>query len=210
MVSELWRGAALMLLAPVLWHCLVFEIGFGHQREACDSSGCGIQRYGRSRGGITPGCRGLDFPRLCRSPHRKHNASLQLLWSPNGPHGCEQARCKGLGMLGMWCRARPRCKRGRKHPLCRAQVSTLPSLPTKAASVSSRARTDQLFAEDRARTDKLIEEGQARTNHLIAEDQARTEKLIAKQQAHDAQAEARTDAKFNQLRSLLLNRSQKP
>ena len=78
-------------------------------------------------------------------------------------------------------------------------MSTLPSLPTKAASVSSRARTDQLFAEDRARTDELIEE-----------DQARTEKLIAEQQAHDAQAEARTDAKFNQLRSLLLNRSQKP
>jgi len=68
------------------------------------------------------------------------------------------------------------------------------------------ARTDRLFAEDDARTDKLLAEENARTDRLIAENRA----LIAEQQTRAARAEARIDAKFEQLRSLILHRSPKP
>jgi hypothetical protein len=72
------------------------------------------------------------------------------------------------------------------------------------------ARTDKLIADEKARTDRLIADDDARTDKLIAEDRARTDKLIAERQAHAAKAEARTDAKFDRLRSLLLNRSHGP
>lgn len=72
------------------------------------------------------------------------------------------------------------------------------------------ARSDARFAAEEARTDKLIADEQARTDRLIAEDRARTDKLIEERQAHTAKAEARTDAKFDRLRSLLLNRSHGP
>jgi hypothetical protein len=72
------------------------------------------------------------------------------------------------------------------------------------------ARTDKLIADEKARTERLIADDDARTDKLIAEDRARTDKLIAERQAHAAKAEARTDAKFDRLRSLLLNRSHGP
>jgi hypothetical protein len=67
------------------------------------------------------------------------------------------------------------------------------------------ARSDARFAADEARTDQLIAEENARTDRLIAEDRARTENLIAEQRAHAAQ----TDARLDQLRSLILDRSRK-
>ena len=72
------------------------------------------------------------------------------------------------------------------------------------------ARTDRLIAEDRAKTEALVAEDRAKTNNLIAEDRAKTDILIAEERTHAAQAEARMDAKFDQLRSLLLNRPRKP
>lgn len=72
------------------------------------------------------------------------------------------------------------------------------------------ARSDARFAAEEARTDRLIAQDQARTDEIIALSEARTDKLIAEQRAHAAQAEARMDAKFDQLRSLLLNRLRKP
>ena len=68
----------------------------------------------------------------------------------------------------------------------------------------------QARSPEKARTDRLIADNDARTDKLIAEDRARTDRLIAERQAHAAKAEARTDAKFDRLRSLLLNRSQAP
>jgi uncharacterized protein HemX len=72
------------------------------------------------------------------------------------------------------------------------------------------ARSDARFAEGEVRTDKRIAEDEARTDRLIAQDEARTDRLIAEQQAHAKQAEVRTDAKFDQLRTLLINGSLKP
>lgn len=69
------------------------------------------------------------------------------------------------------------------------------------------ARSEARFAAEEARTDKLIAEENARTDRLFAEDHARSDKLIAEQREHAAQIEARTDAKLDQLRSLVLNRS---
>jgi hypothetical protein len=71
-------------------------------------------------------------------------------------------------------------------------------------------RTDRLFAEDHARTDQLFAEDNARTDRLFAEDDARTDRLFAEQQAQAKQAEARMDAKFDQLRALLISGSLKP
>lgn len=72
------------------------------------------------------------------------------------------------------------------------------------------ARTDKLLADENARTDRLIAENRAQTDTLIAENRARSDKLMAEQQTNAARAEARMDAKFDQLRSLILNRSRKP
>jgi hypothetical protein len=72
------------------------------------------------------------------------------------------------------------------------------------------ARSDTRFAEEGVRTDRLIAEDRARTDGLIAEDRARTDGLIAEQRANAKQAEVRMDAKLDQLRALLINRSLKP
>jgi hypothetical protein len=77
-------------------------------------------------------------------------------------------------------------------------------------TAQAQARSDARFAVEEARTDKLMAEENARTDRLFAADHARTDKLIVEQQAHAAQAEARMDAKLDQLRSLILHRSQKP
>jgi hypothetical protein len=71
-------------------------------------------------------------------------------------------------------------------------------------------RTDGLIAEDRAHTDRLIAEDRAHTDQLIAEDRAHTDQLIVEQQANAKQAEARMDAKLDQLRAPLTNGSMKP
>jgi len=65
------------------------------------------------------------------------------------------------------------------------------------------AQSDARFATEAARTDRLIAQSQAQTDQRIAQDQARTDQLIADLRAHSAQAEARSDAKFEQLRSLI-------
>ncbi len=72
------------------------------------------------------------------------------------------------------------------------------------------ARTERLLAEDHVRTDKLIADDHTRTDKLIADDRARTDKLIAELQAQSARVEARMDAKLDQLRSLLRNRTKEP
>ena len=64
-------------------------------------------------------------------------------------------------------------------------------------------RTDRLFAEDHARTDRLFAEDHARTDRLFTEEHARSDRLAK-------QAEIRMDAKLDQLRALLINRSLKP
>jgi hypothetical protein len=71
-------------------------------------------------------------------------------------------------------------------------------------------RTDRLLAEDHSRTDQLFTEDDARTDRLFAEDHARSDRLVADQQAHAKQAEARIDAKLDQLRALIINGSLKP
>ena len=72
------------------------------------------------------------------------------------------------------------------------------------------ARTDARFAEEEVRTDGLIAEGRAHTDRLVAEDRAHTDRLIAEQQANARDAEVRMDAKLDQLRALLINRTLKP
>ena len=71
-------------------------------------------------------------------------------------------------------------------------------------------REDQLMAQIQARSDARFAEEGVRTDRLIAEDEARTDRLIAEQQAHAKQAEVRTDAKLDQLRTQLINGSLKP
>ena len=72
------------------------------------------------------------------------------------------------------------------------------------------ARSDARFAEEDLRTDRLFAAADVRTDRLFAKDDARTDRLFAEQQAQAKQAEARMDAKFDQLRALLINGSLKP
>ena len=71
-------------------------------------------------------------------------------------------------------------------------------------------RGDQLMAQIQARSDARFAAEEVRTDRLIAEDEARTDRLIAEQQAHAKQAEVRTDAKLDQLRTRLIDGSLKP
>jgi hypothetical protein len=72
------------------------------------------------------------------------------------------------------------------------------------------AHTDRLFADDHARIDQLFADDHARIDRLIAKGRAHTDRLIAEQQANAKQAEVQTDAKLDQLRALLINRTLKP
>ena len=72
------------------------------------------------------------------------------------------------------------------------------------------ARSDARFAQEEVRTDRLFAEDHAHTDRLFAEDDARTDRLIAEQQSQAHQAEVRMDAKLDQLRALLINRTLKP
>jgi hypothetical protein len=72
------------------------------------------------------------------------------------------------------------------------------------------ARSDARFAEEEVRTDRLFAEDDARTNRLFTEEHARSDRLVAEQRANAKQAEARMDAKLDQLRALLINGSLKP
>jgi hypothetical protein len=60
------------------------------------------------------------------------------------------------------------------------------------------------------REDQLMAQIQARSDARFAEEEARTDRLIAEQHADAKQAEVRMDAKFDQLRALLINGSRKP
>ena len=71
-------------------------------------------------------------------------------------------------------------------------------------------REDQLMAQIQAQSDARFAAEEVRTDRLIAEDEARTDRLIAEQQAHAKQAEVRTDAKLDQLRTRLIDGSLKP
>lgn len=55
----------------------------------------------------------------------EHNASLQRLRCPHGAGRPDRTRCKGLALLGVWCRARPRHQCRAEHRQARVEVSDL-------------------------------------------------------------------------------------
>jgi len=85
---------------------------------------------------------------------------------------------------------------------------------SNARFAADQAQSDARFAADQARSDARFAAETAQSNARFAAEEVRTDRLIAEQRARDEQADARSDArwdaKFDQLRSLILNRSQKP